>query len=260
MIVLLHGFTGSPHSFETLERLLERDPLPHRIVAPALLGHGARAPFVTSFEEEVDRLAAVVERERQDKAAVVLVGYSLGGRLVLGLVARHPALAATAVVIGGHPGLGAGEARAARLRSDEALAKEIESEGIRRFVARWEELPLFASQRSLPGPALAAQRATRLSHDPRGLAQSLRTVGLGRMPDLRPTLASAPTRLHMITGSLDDRFTVLAAEMRPAAHTVVAGVGHNVLLEAPERVAEIVCEEARSLNTVAPASRPELRP
>jgi 2-succinyl-6-hydroxy-2,4-cyclohexadiene-1-carboxylate synthase len=246
MIVFLHGFTGSPRSFESLERLLERDPLPQKAFAPSLLGHGARAPFVDRFEEEVDRLAGLV-RGRSESSRVLLVGYSLGGRLALGMVARHPDLAAAAIVVGGHPGLRDREARAARLRADEALAKSIESAGIRRFVAEWEERPLFASQKTLPGSVLAAQRATRLSHDPKGLARSLRTVGLGCMPDLRPALARASTRIHMVTGGLDDRFTALAAEIRPSAHTVVAGVGHNVLLEAPERLAEIVEGEARAL-------------
>jgi 2-succinyl-6-hydroxy-2,4-cyclohexadiene-1-carboxylate synthase len=256
MIVFIHGFTGSPRSFETLERLLERDPLPHRIFAPALLGHGARAPFVDGFEEEVDRLAGLV-RARRESSPVLLVGYSLGGRLALGMMTRHPDLAAAAVVVGGHPGLRDPEARAARLRADEALAQRIESSGIRRFVAEWEDMPLFASQRAVSGTVLAAQRATRLSHDPKGLARSLRTVGLGRMPDLRSALTDTSARIHMVTGGLDDRFTALAAELRPAAHTVVAGVGHNVLLEAPERLAEIVREEARALP--AAPRRPELR-
>jgi 2-succinyl-6-hydroxy-2,4-cyclohexadiene-1-carboxylate synthase len=237
VIVFLHGFTSSPRAFDAL-RVEGVEGY-----AAGLLGHEVVDPSVDSFEDEVDRLAAVVRRESSGDEPIV-VGYSLGGRLALGLAARHPNLFRAVVAIGAHPGLADPLARAARRDEDEALAAHIESIGVRRFVAEWETLPLFASQRKLSPAVLAAQRATRLSRDPQGLARSLRTVGLGRMPDLRAALAERPVPLHLVTGSLDDRFTALAAELACASHTIVSGVGHNVLLERPDRVAALIRDVA----------------
>jgi len=126
------------------------------------------------------------------------------------------------------------------VQTDAALAERIEAIGVRAFVAEWERLPLFASQRTLAPEILAAQRATRLARGAHGLSRSLRTVGLGCMPDLGPALRGSPAVLSLITGALDEKFTRLAAELRPLRHTIVPGVGHNVLLEKPEAVAQVI--------------------
>ena len=48
------------------------------------------------------------------------------------------------------PGLQDPAEREQRRLSDEALAASIERDGVPAFVERWENLPLFASQKSLP--------------------------------------------------------------------------------------------------------------
>ena len=234
MIILLHGFTGSPRSFDAL-----RGRITGPVSVPEIIGHGAPAPGVESFEDEVDRLAVSIAAARGGRPLVV-VGYSLGARLALGLAARHPGALDAVVSIGGHPGISDVSARAVRSRSDESLSERIESEGVRDFVDEWEALPLFASQRALPPSVLARQRAIRLAHDAHGLSRSLAVAGLGRMPDLRPMLEETRVRIHMVTGVLDEKFTTLATELRPTGHTVVVGAGHNVLLERPDAVAAII--------------------
>ena len=67
-VALLHGFTGSPDSFRAITPALV--PRPPFVVAPALVGHGpANADaHVTGFEDEVDRVAALL-RERAPRVA-----------------------------------------------------------------------------------------------------------------------------------------------------------------------------------------------
>ena len=67
------------------------------------------------------------------------------------------------------------------------------------------------------------------------------------MPSLGPTLASLVSLavpVHLVTGARDQKFTELARHVvahAPAVlHTVVAGVGHDVGLEAPRALAEIL--------------------
>jgi len=250
-LALLHGFTGSPASFDAVRGAFEGTS---RVVAPALVGHGdaVDAP-ATTFEDEVDRIAGVL---RAVTPRWQIAGYSLGGRVAIGLLLRHPELFAGAVLVGAQPGLATEEERAARRRDDARLCTLLEDEGIESFVRHWEALPLFRTQTALGGRVLARQRVERLAHDPRGLARSLRATGLGVMPSYEKALSSVEAPTTWVAGSRDDKFVAIARRMATAMPratvALVEGAGHNVILERPEAFVGIV---ARAFERT-PGGRP----
>ena len=233
-MLLLHGFTGGPENWDSVVAHL---PAELEIERPALLGHGREAEDSSeSFTGEVDRLAG-----RLGVGPTVLAGYSMGGRVAVGLLARHRRLFSAALLIGAHPGLASAGERANRARRDEALARRLETGSFEAFIDFWQKLPLFESQRELPPALLEAQRAQRLRCRPAGLAGALRTLGPGRMPDYRPTLPALDLPIHLLAGERDDKFVAIAramAEHLPhGSAETVPGAGHNLILEAPETVA-----------------------
>ncbi len=241
-LVLLHGFTGAPASWDpVLERLDAPDAF-----APSLLGHdGTPGPAdVQGWDDELDRVARLV-RHRFDRPAT-LAGYSLGGRVALGLLVRHPELFAGAMLIGASPRLADPAEREARRSEDAARARLLEREGLPAFVAAWEALPLFRTQSVLDRDVLERQRAVRLAHDPAGLARSLRVLSLAAMPDYRAALHRVAVPAHVVAGEADAKFralaTEMAAELPRARITIVAGAGHNVVLERPAEIARLLQE------------------
>jgi 2-succinyl-6-hydroxy-2,4-cyclohexadiene-1-carboxylate synthase len=244
-VALLHGFTGWPASWDAVVAAL---PPGTRVAAPPLVGHGAEARG-PRFEDEVDRLAAEL-RKAADR--VHLAGYSLGGRLALGLMVRHPDLVLSAMLVGAQPGLAADDERKARRVSDDRLRAVLLERGLEAFVDAWERLPLFASQASLPDAVLAAQRESRLRHEPGALAESLRLTGLGAMPPYGEALRAVECPTTLMAGELDPKFTALAFEMAEripgATVEIVAGAGHNVVMERPAAVAAAI---ARHLGRAA---------
>jgi 2-succinyl-6-hydroxy-2,4-cyclohexadiene-1-carboxylate synthase len=127
---------------------------------------------------------------------------------------------------------------------DAVLARRLREEGIEAFERHWASLPIFSSQGRVPASARAAQRARRLAHDPEQLARSLETVGLGRMPELSPTLDAAAPRLRLVVGAEDAKFRAIAetaARRCPALRvSLVPESGHDVGLEAPAALARIL--------------------
>jgi 2-succinyl-6-hydroxy-2,4-cyclohexadiene-1-carboxylate synthase len=243
-LVLLHGFTGSEASWAEVRRLAARDD----VFAATLLGHdGSPGPAsVRTFTDEVDRLARAVT-DRGFSGAVV-AGYSMGGRVALGLLVRHPGLFSAAALLGASPGLSDPGERASRRRQDEERARLLETEGVGTFVAAWEGLPLFATQGGVDPAALEAQRRVRLSHDPHGLARALRVLGLAAMPDYGPALGGVEVPVRVVAGEWDGKFVALGwdlAHRLPAGTLhVVAGAGHNVVLENPAEIARLLKELA----------------
>ncbi len=234
-LVLLHGFLGSGDSWKPVlaEARLSGAPVFH----PDLPGH-RQSPAPESFTAAVEQLAA--EIGRRFAGPVGIAGYSLGGRLALGLLAAFPRLFAAALVIGAAPGLGAAE-RAARAAADAAAAQRLRERGLGEFLAEWRRQPLFASQERLPAEVLAAQQAINLAHHPERLAAALERLSPGLMPDYRPRLAEIAVPVEILVGGEDGKFLALAREMErtlPHARLVVApGAGHNVMLEAPAALA-----------------------
>jgi 2-succinyl-6-hydroxy-2,4-cyclohexadiene-1-carboxylate synthase len=230
--LLLHGFTGTPESLSGLNA-------PAGSLAPALGGH-LQTPVEKSFEAEVERLAALAG------GRTGLFGYSLGGRLALGLLARYPRRFQHAVVVSAQPGLSSDAERAARRDADGRFVRLLREQGLTAFVDAWEALPLWETQRELPVALRQAQRAQRLRHDAAGLTQSLVQHGLGKMPDLRPFLGQVQTQVELVVGERDDKFVKLNQELTSllphARLTIVPDVGHNVPLENPVAVAQLLLQ------------------
>lgn len=234
--LLLHGFTGTPESLSGLNA-------PEGSLAPALGGH-LQTPVSGGFDAEVERLAALAG----DRGG--LLGYSLGGRLALGLLARYPRRFQHAIVVSAQPGLTSDAERAARRDADGRFVRLLREQGVSGFVDTWEALPLWATQQHLSEALREAQRAQRLRHDAAGLSQSLVQHGLGEMPDLRPFLPQVTTRVELVAGERDEKFVKLAQELASllphARLTIVPGVGHNVLLEKPTAVAHLLLQGSSS--------------
>lgn len=249
MWLWLHGFTGSPRSWDALTALAALDVEP---VTPWLFGHGIdwRSRAIASFGDEVSRLASVAADHPRPR---LLCGYSLGARLGLGLLSAYPELFDAAVLIGVHAGLADDEARDARRAGDAALATMLRTRGLDAFVRYWETLPLFETQRRLPSETLDRQRAIRLGHEPEGLARSLEVLGLAEMPDFRGSIGALRRPLCLVAGSLDAKFAGLATELaqqhRHIDVELIDGVGHNAVLEAPDTIAGVLAQASRRVCT-----------
>ncbi|MBZ8138436.1 alpha/beta hydrolase [Rubrivivax gelatinosus] len=229
-LLLLHGFLGHPGAWNAVLAAL---PDHGEAWCPWLPGHGPAPAEPATWAATVEAIAAALP------PGALLAGYSLGARLALGAALARPGAARATLLIGGHVGLADAHERAERAALDAGRAAALRHD-LGAFVADWEALPLFASQRRLAPALQAHQRAARLAHDAQALGWAFDVAGLANMPDYRPSLATTRQRLHWITGADDERFSRLAASVsRPPrlTHELVPGAGHNLLLEAPEAVA-----------------------
>lgn len=229
------------------------DGLASAVGSPVLVdlpGHGRHAgdddPAHFTLDAVERELLALTETEPAD-----LVGYSMGGRVALAFTARHPERVRRLVLESSSPGLPTEAERAARRRDDESMADWIEHTGIKAFVARWEGLPLFESQKALPAQVRDAQRARRWTNHPTSLALSLRTMGTGALPSVWGSLPGLRVPVLLVVGALDEKFVDvarrMAAELPMARLEIVEGAGHAVHLEQPgawvERVADFLRED-----------------
>ena len=211
---LLHGFAGDPDVWREV---------PITGVAVALPGHGG-GDVLPTWD---DNLAALGTHD-------LVIGYSLGARVALGLLATGRAQ--RAILIGVNPGIRDPAERAARRAGDASWARMLRTTGIAAFVDAWSAQPLFATQRRFP-ERVAARRAARLRHDPEQLARSLEVMGLAEMPDY--TAALRDPRVRLVAGALDAKYIAIAHALGlPVA--LVPDSGHDPTLEQPVQLANVL--------------------
>jgi len=243
-LVLLHGFTGRASNWEPFFDTLALPAM--RIIAIDMLGHGqSSAPEnparYTMHYCQSDILAVLTELGVAPGTAILL-GYSMGGRIALYTAFSH--FFRALILESASPGLADPVEREQRSHSDTILAASIERDGVANFVEYWEQLPLFASQSSLPGETRQAQHRQRLANRAQGLANSLRGVGTGEQPSLHDRLPALAIPVLLIAGELDPKFCgiarLMAQQLPDATLHIVPGAGHTVHLEQPDLFAQLV--------------------
>lgn len=223
-LVFLHGFTQTGRSWDPVARELADRYETHTVDVP---GHGASGSLRIDLAAAADWLAEI-------GGSATYVGYSMGGRLALHLAFAHPALVERLVLVSSTAGIADDAARATRRLEDERRADEIERDGVEAFLERWLALPLFAGL-----PPDAAGLDERRANTTAGLASSLRLAGAGAQASLGDRLGTLTMPVLLVAGALDTKFVGIAEEMAAAIPTatlaIVAGAGHVVHVERPDK-------------------------
>lgn len=268
-VVCLHGFLGCKEDWG--------GPVTASLIASGwsvlsvdLPGHGESVPsgrgaWIASVALSADYAAEAVLGLLAQLGivdGVVIVGYSMGGRVAMRMLDRLGSACAACVVIGAHPGLakGAGEERRARLVADEAQAAGLRvcrgDGAFKAWLERWYSQPLFAGARASSGYDGMLKR--RLGGDPEMLAEALVGHSLARQPELWGALSRGTPVLY-VAGGGDAKYAAIASRVNEqqregggrARGEVVEGAGHALLEEAPEALSGLICDFLAEIHASA---------
>lgn len=239
--LFLHGFMGSQSDFVPVAQALTG----YRI-SLNLLGFGSQPPAIPpkrlTMTAQIRDLADLLTQLQVKK--VNLVGYSMGGRLALGFALARPDLINHLYLESSTAGIADAKRRRERQLHDQKLARYLRCNDLASFVDQWEQLPLFASQHQLSLKQQQLMRQQRLMQNPINLAHSLEKMGTGSQPNFWPQLAHLAVKVTLITGQLDQKFSLIGEKLQrmvPVAQwIIVPKVGHNVHFEAPATFATIL--------------------
>lgn len=241
--LLLHGFMGSYHDFDTIIA-----DLPGEIIALNLLGFNTTDTVTDTrrftMSQQIIDIVAILKWYGWDD--VHLLGYSMGGRLALGFALQHPEMLRQLILESASPGLTAIATQKQRRQLDQQRAAAL-LDDFPAFISKWEQLPLFASQSRLPSQLKVKIRQQRLNQNPNNMATSLIQMGTGQQPNYWPSLAHLDVATTVIVGELDQKFRQIGSDMLallPNARLYcLAQAGHNCHLERPQQFLESVLND-----------------
>ncbi len=209
-ILFLHGFLGSGGDWLPVARELCND---FCCVMVDLPGHGKAGfreapPSDGFFEQTVDALAELLRLSASSPS--YLVGYSMGGRLALALLLRHPELFTKAIIVSASPGLRTNKEQSDRQVHDDRIARKIER-NFEGFIEAWYDQPLFATLKH--HPIFKEVESERKINDPRNLALALRVLGTGRQRSQWEALQHNRVPIRFFVGEKDERYVEIGHQM-----------------------------------------------
>ncbi len=223
-LVLVHGFTQSPASWDAVRR-----HIPDHVRAEPI---EVVTPEVPDGLDFASTARAVLEMGGR----ATYGGYSLGGRLCLRGALDFPDLVRAVVLVSASPGIANDEERAERARLDDELASRVGSIGVHAFLRQWLAQPLFSTLEA--GEDEVAGRASETSVE--RLEHQLRVLGQGAQPPMWEALPSLGMPVTVVTGRKDHKYESIGDDMvaaLPGSVRVHVDGGHALPLEHPEAVA-----------------------
>lgn len=237
-ILFLHGFTGSSNDWEFIDGNLPDEYTPIFI---DLIGHGkSSSPSDKEKYSEESQLKIINDLLTfLSIKEIILVGYSMGGRLALLFTINFPNRVKALVLESSSFGLENKIERKDRILSDVELAKKIENIGILNFIDYWMNIPLFDSMKSIDPTQLDELKKRKISENNIiGLKNSLLGFSQGSMSYLGNSLKDIKIDVLIISGKLDKKYCRIAEELNSLIHAsdikIISDCGHNVHFEKPE--------------------------
>lgn len=237
-LFLLHGFTGSSEDWNPLLPGIDSG---FNKVAVDLIGHGKSDspvdPALYTWESQVDQLNSIITHLTKEK--VILLGYSMGGRLALCYTSTYPERVAGLILESTSPGIRDRRQRNKRIKDDEELAKYISSHSIAEFIEVWTNKEIFGTLLRFSDKKRNEIKRKKLGNTITGLTNSLSGFGTGKMPDIYPYIKKSSVKTLLLTGELDSKFTGinknLVQNFPSAKHEIIKNAGHAIHLEEPEK-------------------------
>ncbi|WP_341659826.1 2-succinyl-6-hydroxy-2,4-cyclohexadiene-1-carboxylate synthase [Vibrio sp.] len=244
VIVCLHGFLGDSGDWSQCAELLSDYP----VLCIDLPGHGlSKNVHCVDFKSCCDQITHVLSHQVPDQAPIVLVGYSMGARIMMaGLAKKYFSAFNIQMLIceSGHFGLDGEGQKKQRLINDRVWANRFTNETIEAVLEDWYQQIVFQSLSNAQRKALISKRVKNVGSS---VASMLLATTLAKQDALLDTLKNSSTPIHCICGDKDRKFKQLNASSG-LPYTCIHQVGHNVHIEDPQAFTNIVKSNLRALS------------
>lgn len=172
------------------------------------------------------------------------IGYSMGGRILLMLLEKDPALFDAVVIISSHPGIDDQEQRQVRIEQDEQWSSILSGQSWDFFIDQWNSQPVLRDTRFNPR-SFGPQEMPHLS-------RVMREFSLGRQKDYHSMVAQILTPQLWVSGAKDAKFVQLHSALKGSGSSnlqveVIPESGHRVLFDQPQALGRVVGTWLKSL-------------
>jgi 2-succinyl-6-hydroxy-2,4-cyclohexadiene-1-carboxylate synthase len=231
-ILAIHGQMGMASDWDVYSEAMTK--LGHQLVAVDLWSYLER--------EEVSLIEMGRKLNEDYDQGMVLMGYSMGGRLALQALLDKPNNWKAAVIISSHTGLDWAE-REARQKLDSEWASKVAGSAWLEFLNAWNNQEVLVNQ-VMPDRVTLETRRTEI-------ARSFHCWSTAMQENLLDQLGTVEIPVLWIVGEKDEKFCKvgeIALEMLKSAKLEkIKNSGHRVLWEAENEVRSVITKFLRTV-------------
>lgn len=231
LIIALHGFLGQSQDWDFLKNEINQNT---NLTTPNFFSKNTtHSPYFKNelfspsycLQDWSSNFVNYLKSERKNYSEIILIGYSLGGRLLLNTIVNSQNLWDQAHLISVHPGLVTNEEKIQRLISDEDWALKF-------FSFKWETI---LSEWNLQGIFKNDYEPIRLeiNFEREFLSSALKNWSLSKQINYWPLLKNISHRINYWSGEQDLKFQLignLLSQSNPNInHITIENVGHRLI-------------------------------
>ncbi len=235
--IFLHGFLGLPKDWDQIASNVKKEFPTSQVAAldyfniSELNSENKFSVWCKNFE---NYLAVNFKDSR-----IILVGYSLGGRLALNFMKNYSARIQHLFLVSVNPGFLETEIieRKQRLAMDEKWSQRFLHEDWKLVLEDWNKQAVFANSKAEP------LRESK-NFDRQLLAKALTNWSLAGQDDLRSILKGNQNKISWIVGESDKKYVLLTeklSEMNPKInYRICSNSSHRVLFDNPTELSRFI--------------------
>jgi len=232
-LTFIHGFMGHPSDWDEV-----------RAALPEYETHAVEMKVASDWQSTVEQIAESIPVDS------IVVGYSMGARLALGVTLEYPKRCKGLIFVSGNPGLESEQDREQRWLSDQQVAEKIEMGPLDSFLSDWYQASVFES---LPDEIRLSEIARKLALSSPDWPSILRTNSVSKQPNYWSRLKELAMPTLVVAGELDEKYRNISLRFEKEApdtvkSKVVSDCGHIVHREHPDAFVEIVRRFVMSLG------------
>ena len=222
-LVFLHGFMGHASDWDEVRSQL-----------PEFETRAINIEVATDWHGTVRSLTSLLTKNS------IVVGYSMGARLALGIALEFPEQCAGLIFVSGNPGLESETERAEREIADEKLADRIAAGQLEPFLQKWYQSSVFAT---LPEEIRDQEIERKLGRDAKHWPEILRVNSVSQQPNYWPRLHELVMPTWVVAGERDEKYKTIAnrvGEVVQIKVDLLPNCGHMVHREKPLELASLI--------------------
>jgi 2-succinyl-6-hydroxy-2,4-cyclohexadiene-1-carboxylate synthase len=224
------------------------------------MGHPSDWDEVRTALPEYDTTAIAIQPAADWQATVkqladsispssIIVGYSMGARLALGVALEAAECCCGLIFVSGNPGIESEQDREQRWLVDQQVAERLETQPLGTFLNDWYQASVFAG---MPDEVRLAEINRKLSQSSSDWPSILRTNSVSKQPNYWPRLKELAMPTLVVAGEQDEKYRNISLRFDEETSaniesSIVPDCGHIVHREQPEAFVEIVRQFVDSL-------------